>query len=187
MNYVLNTHLANVLPGFAGRLACVLLSKFLITVWHNGSWISVISTSISFFKGLDGRGFVGIHFYTPVLTSTRAGITATAMRGTTEARIIGVMLLANKKENGKYAVLLVTFCANARSADRAFGRKRETRFKRIWARLLRSILCADWLTFVWQLNEMKVGHVLRQCALFKRNYCNWSSYLQLYFKIIIFI
>ena len=35
--------------------------------------------------------------------------------------------------------------------------------------------------------RMKVGHVLRQCALFKPNHCNWSSYLQLYFKIIIFI
>lgn len=33
--------------------------------------------------GLDGRGFVGINFCTPVLTSTRAGITTTTMCGST--------------------------------------------------------------------------------------------------------
>ena len=35
--------------------------------------------------------------------------------------------------------------------------------------------------------RMKVCHILRQSALFKSNHCNWSYYLQLYFKKIIFI
>ena len=34
-------------------------------------------------QGLDGRAFFGINFSTPVLTSTVAGITATAMFGAT--------------------------------------------------------------------------------------------------------
>ena len=48
-----------------------------------------------------------------------------------EARIIGVMRLTNKKENGKYAVLYFPFGAKARSADSAFAPKPEPRFKRI--------------------------------------------------------
>ena len=43
-----------------------------------------------------------------------------------------------------------------------------------------------WHTFD-RWTRMKVRHVLRQSALFKPNHCNWSYYLQLYFKIIIFI
>ena len=99
-----------------------------------------------------------------------------------EARIIGVIRLANKKRK-----LLVTFGTNARSADRAFALKRDSLFKRIWARLLRSILFADWLTSFDRWMRMKVPHILRQSALFKPNHSNWSYYLQLYFKIIISI
>ena len=40
-----------------------------------------------------------------------------------------------------------------------------------------------WCSFD-RWTRMKVGHVLRKCVLFKPNHCNWSSYLQLYFKII---
>ena len=49
-------------------------------------------------------------------------VTAHAQRA--DARIIGVMRLAKKKENGKLAVLLVKFGAN-----RAFVPKCEQRFK----------------------------------------------------------
>ena len=51
------------------------------------------------------------------------------------------------------------------SVDRAFAPKLYQRFKRIWARLLGSILCADWLAFVWPLNEDKG----RTIQLFKLN------------------
>ena len=58
------------------------------------------------------------------------------------------MRLANKKENGHLAVLLVTIVANAQSADHAFATKHEQRFKRILGRLLGSVLCADGLELV---------------------------------------
>ena len=49
----------------------------------------------------------------------------------------------------------------------------------------------DLSPFAWihsvRWMRMKARHVLRQSALFKPNHCNWSYYLQLYFKIIIYI
>ena len=49
--------------------------------------------------------------------------------------------------------------------------------KRIWVRSLRSVLCSDWLAFVWLLEKMKVSNVLRRSALFKPNQWNLSYVL----------
>ena len=68
------------------------------------------------------------------LTTARATIDAwLIISGQTqpEARIIRVIRLQTQTKNGKEAVSLVTFCANARSADRAFAPKRDPRIKRI--------------------------------------------------------
>ena len=61
-----------------------LLRNFCITVWFGTTGAGFQSYSVyNLLQGLDGRGFVGIHFRSPVLTSTRAGITATTMCGGT--------------------------------------------------------------------------------------------------------
>ena len=87
----------------------------------------------------------------------------------TEARIIGVMRLANKKENGKYAVLLVTLGANARSADRVFA-VNASRGSNGSELVCFNPSCAPigWRSFDrWK--RMKVVHVLKQSSLFKPN------------------
>ena len=76
------THQVNVLLGFAGTLAFFLRnfqSWFDITVagFQRYIFFNIL------LQGLDGHGFVGINFCTPVLTSTCAGITATPMCGAT--------------------------------------------------------------------------------------------------------
>ena len=92
--------------------------------------------------------------------------------GNTEARIIGVMRLANKKIKYEILSIIGIFGANARSADRTFAPKREPRFKRIWARLLRPVLCADWLAFVWPLNEDEGQPYFKtKCLIFMKNRC----------------
>ena len=106
---------------------CSQSAKYLLMVTGSTLWRSQfynISSNL-LLEGLDCRGFVGINFCTPVLTSTRVGITATTMW---HNRLLYI-ILANKlrAENFNLSPFLL-LCFDSQT----------------W---LRNFLCLKWMVY----------------------------------------